>query len=139
MPRPKPAPSDLDDINDHADELSVQRIVPANSAPRPVSTAPISVFDAGRMAKAAARPPLLTAADITIRKGVPKPLARAGAASAYRDVLRNMQPGDSVELPEKRANSFYAEAMRFGKKAVPEQRHSYRKVNPTHGAIWRDR
>lgn len=135
MPRAKPDPFDLDD---DTDESSVQRIVSAAGAVRPVSTAANSIFEAGRMAKVAAKPPLLTRADIVIRKGVAKPSARSGTSSVYLDVLAEMKVGDSVELPTRNADGFYAVSKRFGDSCSPVRKFAYRKVNPTHGAIWRD-
>lgn len=138
MPRPKPTASDLDDADDHPEEVSVQRIVPANTAPWPASTAPNSVFDAGRIAKAAAAPRRLAAIDIVIRHGVPKPVARNGMSSVYRDAMNRMKPGDSIELPTRHAKAFYVYYQKRHKSNDNLTRFSYRKVSATHGAIWRD-
>ena len=119
MPRAKLTPRDLDDADDHADESSVQRIVPAAGAARPASTAANSVFDAGRMAKAAATPPRIDADQIVIRKGVPKPAAKNSRVNNYGTVLAKMQPGDSVELPTKQARGFYSSAKKCGVSTTP--------------------
>ena len=95
------------DAADGTDESSVQRIVPAKGAALPASTAANSVFDAGRIAKAAAEPPRIDATQIVIRKGIPKPPAKNSQVNNYRSVIAQMHPGDSVELPTKQARGFY--------------------------------
>lgn len=124
--------------DDDADETSTQRIVPAGSAARPITSAANSVFDAGRKAKAAAAIPKLAPHQIVIRKGIEKPKMRGEGGSVYLDAIRQMQPTDSVELPISQAKSFYARAKEFGKNAAPPQRFSFRTVAANIGAIWRD-
>lgn len=125
-------------VDDDADETSVQRIVPANGAGRPNTSAPNSVFDAGRKAKVAAEIPKLAPHQIVIRKGVPKPKARSESGSVYLDVIRQMQPTDSVELPLSQAKSLYARAKEFGKSSAPPQQFSFRTLSAQIGAVWRD-
>lgn len=123
--------------DDDADESSVQRIVPATGAARPQTTAPNSVFDAGRQARVASEPARIDLATIVIRQGVPKPPPRRGVVG-YLPVILHMQPGDSVELPLKQARGFYARAKQAGVAATPPQRFSFRRLSAQSGAIWRD-
>ena len=124
--------------DDDDDDATVQRRISANGAGRPQTNAPNSVFDAGRKAKADASPPRPAASDIVIRKGVEKPAARGTATGIYLDVIRKMQPTDSVELALKHAKSFYARAKEHGLSTTPPQRFSFRKLSDTTGAVWRD-
>jgi hypothetical protein len=126
--------------DDDSDESSVQRVIPAGAAARPITTAATSVFDAGRQAKAASKLPLPDPAKVVIRKGVSKPpsMHGAGSGAVYVQILQRMQPTDSVELPLSQAKSLYARSKEFGKTTTPPQRYSFRKLNETTGALWRD-
>lgn len=134
----KTAPQQPKDDNDEDDGQPVQRVVPAGAVNWPGSTAPISAFDAGRKAKAAAALPPPNADKIVIRKGVPIPGAVRVRGGVYLPVIKQMQPGDSVELPLQQAKSFYARAKEHGKTVAPPQHFVMRKLSDTKGAVWRD-
>jgi hypothetical protein len=119
-------------------DKTIQRRIAAGSTSRPITTAPNSVFDAGRQAKSAAEPPLPTT--IAIRRGIEKPAVRQrGRTGVYLQTIRQMQVGDSTEaLALKHARSFYARANEYAKTCAPPQQYSFRKLSETTGAVWRD-
>lgn len=124
--------------DDDTDEPSVQRIVPAHTAPPPVTSAANSVFDAGRKAKAALRPPAFDLTAVTIRHNVPKPSRGGTHMSRYRDLIARMAPGDSVDLPLRQAHGLIAQSKKDVKPHGPTQKFSFRKTSETHASVWRD-
>ena len=97
-------------------EHLTQRRISAHAAPRVHTSAPSSIFDAGRQAKAAATPPrnVVDVDALVIRRGVPIPEAKHGTqGSKYQELLSRMQPGDSVVLPTKKAQALGAAAKKL--------------------------
>jgi hypothetical protein len=122
----------------HADgEASVQRIVPAKGAKWPITSAPNSVFDAGRKAKAANQPPRVAMQNITIRKGIAKPATTRGVDAGYGLVRQH-----GARRQRRAAHQAGTRLLRQREKratvAEPPQRFSFRKLNDTTGAVWRD-
>ena len=124
--------------DDDTDESSVQRIIPAHTAARPTTSAANSVFDAGRKAKIAARPPTFDLAAVVIRHNWPKPPGRGALARSYRHLISRMAPGDSVELPLRQAYGLLAQSKRDAKRDEAAPQLSFRKITATTASIWRD-
>lgn len=118
-------------------ESVTQRTRSAADAPRPQTTAPASVFDAGKQAKAAATAPRAKAFDpmaVPIKKGVPIPDSQAPGRGIdrYAELAKRMEVGDCVELPHGQANSLAAKAAKkFGHKMTK------RKISDTLTGVWR--
>ncbi len=134
MPHPRRLP---DDDDDHA----VRRTVPAGTAKRPDTSAPISVFDAGRQAKESARRPRVPLIDLTkveIRKGVAIPEPRSSQTKFYASLLGRMELGDSVQLPSRQAYSLYAAAKKFAAGSGGKQlKFVLRKLDESSHGVWR--
>lgn len=124
--------------DDTTDLATTQRVVKAGSTPPPSTTAASSVFDAGRKAKAAARPPAFDASAVVIQKNVPKPKSRFEKTSAYQSLVERMEPGDMVEMPLRQAKSLYARCKAFAKAEPSHPKFSIRTLNETTAGVWRD-
>jgi hypothetical protein len=96
------------------------------------------VFDAGRKAKDAARPPAFDVSTVVIKKNVAKPAPRSERGSAYQALVERMEPGDMVELPVRQAKSLYARCKELAKADATGRKFSIRTFNKTTAGIWRD-
>lgn len=114
-------------------ELVTQRRVSANDAPRPRTSAPSSIFEAGQRAKPQ-RVDHVANIDpdaVTIRRGVPVPEVNHHPRSKWKQLLDRMQPGDMVELPEKVAASLVATGRKAGIKT------SWRRLGDGKTGVWK--
>lgn len=130
-------PDDDDDDTGAAARQKVTRI-DATAAPRPVTSAPASIFAAAQAAKPKraysknARPPLDQAC-VEVKLGVPIPPPRTKIGeSPYAQLFERMPVGGMVELEEVRSNGFMA----WGNKRAPG--HLVRRIlRPGVAGVWR--
>ena len=87
--------------------------VAAAGASKPAGMA-ASVFEAGRMARPKRDWTPLNPSAVVIKKGVPLPPRIRGLGDRYGILLGRMEPGDYVELTEKRAKSMARRARVLG-------------------------
>ena len=96
---------------------------------------PASVFEAGQLARQAAKPRkptvLIDLASIEIETGVALPVAtRRATTQAYDTLLARLMPGTSVLLPSNQAKTLQVAAKKRGMHVVG------RRVDDQHSRVW---